>query len=91
MKKTIFACFGISVAVWLLVRQRSTDSSLSRWATGKRIAGRFDQVKGVGKETVGKLTGNTALRAEGIVDEALGTVKHSVGKAVAAAHDAVTS
>ena len=91
MKKTIFACLGISFAVWLLVRQRSADISLSRWAAGKRITGRFDQLKGVGKETVGKLTGNTVLRAEGIVDEALGTVKHGVGKAVAAAQDAITS
>ena len=91
MKKTTLACLGISFAVWLLVRQLSTYSYLSRWAAGKRIAGRFDQVKGVGKETVGKLTGSTALRAEGIVDKALGTVKHGVGKAVASAHDAVIS
>ncbi len=91
MKKTIFGCLGISFAVWLLVRQRSADSSLSRWAAGKMIAGRSNQVKGVGKETIGRLTGNNMLRAEGIVDKALGTVKHRVGKAVASAHDAVTS
>ncbi len=91
MKKTIFACFGISLAAWLLVFQRSAGSSVWRWATGKRIAGRVDQVKGVGKETVGKLTGNTPLRAAGVLDEALGTVKHGLGKAVAETHEAITS
>ncbi len=91
MKKTIFACLGVGLAAWLLGRRRSANSSVSRWAAGKRIAGRLDQVKGAGKETVGKLTGNSLLHAEGLVEEALGAVKHGVGKAVGAAHDAVKS
>ena len=91
MKKTMLACFGISFAVWLLIRRQSATSSISRWAISKKVGGRVDQVKGAGKSTFGKLTGNTALRAEGIVDETLGTVKHGVGRAVAAAHEAVTS
>lgn len=46
--------------------------------------------KGVGavKESVGKMTGNDKLRAEGMADKVVGAAKEGVGKAKDAVHKA---
>ena len=37
-----------------------------------QVEGRLDQVKGKVKEDAGKVTGNEALRQEGVLDQAVG-------------------
>jgi len=46
--------------------------------------------KGVGavKESIGKLTGNEKLKAEGVADKAVGSAKEVAGKAKDAIHKA---
>ena len=46
------------------------------------MSGKTDVVKGRLKEAAGALTGNDELRAEGETDQAVGTVKQVVEKAV---------
>ena len=46
-----------------------------------RINGALDQTKGNIKEVAGKVTGDTKLKVEGIVDKAAGKVESATGKA----------
>ncbi|QYA03773.1 CsbD family protein [Rhizobium sp. B21/90] len=54
-----------------------------------RIEGAAKELKGTIKETVGKLTGNERLEAEGKVDKAAGEVQSTVGKGMDAVKDAL--
>ncbi|MBO9135012.1 MULTISPECIES: CsbD family protein [Rhizobium] len=54
-----------------------------------RIEGAAKELKGTIKETVGKLTGNERLEAEGKVDKAAGEVQSTVGKGKDAVKDAL--
>ncbi|WFS04065.1 CsbD family protein [Rhizobium tumorigenes] len=54
-----------------------------------RIEGAAKELKGTIKETVGKLTGNERLEAEGKVDNAAGEVQSTVGKGKDAVKDAL--
>jgi len=45
------------------------------------MAGKTEQVKGQGKEAVGRLTGNKDLQAEGKTDRQAGEAKEKVGHA----------
>ena len=53
-----------------------------------RIKGAANQAKGAVKETAGKLTGDSKLRAEGAADKAKGKVQNAVGGAKDAIRDA---
>ena len=44
-----------------------------------QVEGRLDQVKGKVKEVAGKMTGNEALRQEGVVDQAVGKTQATYG------------
>jgi uncharacterized protein YjbJ (UPF0337 family) len=46
-----------------------------------RIEGKADQVKGEVKKTIGKVTGDKSLQAEGMVDKAKGQAKDAYGRA----------
>ena len=46
-----------------------------------RINGAANQAKGAIKEAAGKMTGDTKLRTEGILDKAKGKVESAVGGA----------
>lgn len=46
-----------------------------------RIAGAAQKAKGAVKDTVGKATGDSKLRAEGKADKAAGTIRNAVGGA----------
>lgn len=46
-----------------------------------RIAGAAKQAKGAIKETVGKVTGDTKLQAEGAADKVAGKVQNAAGGA----------
>ena len=53
-----------------------------------RIEGAAKQVKGSVKETLGNLTGDSKLQAEGKADKAEGKVQNTVGGVKDAARDA---
>jgi len=46
-----------------------------------RIAGAAKKAAGTVKENLGKLTGNTALQAEGAIEKAKGVIQTEFGKA----------
>jgi len=52
-----------------------------------QIAGRVDQTAGKAKVLAGKVLGNDRLRAEGMVEQAKGKVKSTVGDAKEHAKD----
>ncbi len=53
-----------------------------------RVVGAAHQVKGAGKETVGKVTGDAKTQAEGAAEKAAGKVQNAVGGAKDAIRDA---
>ena len=53
-----------------------------------RVKGALDQAKGAVKDTVGKVTGDTKLQAEGKADKAAGKVESTAGGIADAARDA---
>jgi uncharacterized protein YjbJ (UPF0337 family) len=54
----------------------------------EHIKGAADKVKGAVKDTVGKVTGDTKMQAEGKLDKAKGSARHVVGDVKDAARDA---
>ncbi len=54
-----------------------------------RVSGAVDQAKGAIKDTVGKMTGDTKMQAEGKADKAAGKVENTVGGAKDSARDAL--
>lgn len=54
-----------------------------------RVKGSADQMKGGVKETVGKVTGDSKMEAEGKGDKAKGKVENAVGGIKDAVKDAV--
>ena len=91
MKNTLVICTTIGFVAWLLLREQPTGSRLAGSDATDKLSGSFDKLKGAGKQVAGKLTGDDSMRAEGLVDEALGAVKRGVGQTVEAAKDATRS
>lgn len=54
-----------------------------------RVSGAVDQAKGAVKDTVGKMTGDTKLQADGKADKAAGKVESAIGGAKDTARDAL--
>ena len=54
----------------------------------EHIKGAADKVKGAVKDTVGKVTGDTKMQAEGKLDKAKGSARNVVGDVKNAARDA---
>ena len=54
----------------------------------EHIKGVADKVKGAVKDTVGKVTGDTKMQAEGKLDKAKGSARNVVGDVKDAARDA---
>jgi len=54
-----------------------------------RIEGAANQAKGAVKETVGKMTGDAKLKAEGASDKAAGKVQNAIGGAKDTVRDAL--
>jgi uncharacterized protein YjbJ (UPF0337 family) len=57
----------------------------------EHIKGAADKVKGAVKDTVGKVTGDTKMQAEGKLDKAKGSARNVVGDVKDAARDATDS
>ena len=87
MKNTVIVCATIGFIAWLLLREQPEGTSTTSWGAKQKLSGTFDSLSGSGKQAVGKMTGDNSMRAEGLVDEAMGAVKRGVGKAVDAAQD----
>lgn len=47
-------------------------------STSDKISAKFEQAKGHAKETLGKVTGNEEMQAEGMLDQAKGSAKEAV-------------
>lgn len=54
----------------------------------EHIKGAADKVKGAVKDTVGKVTGDTKMQAEGKLDKAKGSARNVAGDVKDAARDA---
>ena len=52
-----------------------------------RIKGAAQKIKGSIEKTVGRLTGNKKLEAEGVVDKAVGSAREGIGKGKDAVRD----
>jgi uncharacterized protein YjbJ (UPF0337 family) len=52
-----------------------------------RMKGTIDEAVGSAKRKAGKLTGNTRLQVEGVVQQVKGTAENAWGKAKDAAHE----
>jgi len=57
----------------------------------EHIKGAADKVKGAVKDTVGKVTGDEKMQAEGKLDKAKGAVHDAVGDAKDAVRDAIAT
>lgn len=97
----ILAAAGISVVVYLIVNAPTTQyaggdpdvddaaDSTSNWGSKQRLTGTGGSLLGKAKEGVGNLTGDDKLAGEGLVDQAVGTVKDTAGKAAHAVGDTI--
>ncbi len=54
-----------------------------------RVTGAMDKAKGAIKDTVGKMTGDTKMQAEGKADKAAGSVENAAGGVKDTARDAL--
>lgn len=54
-----------------------------------RMEGALDQAKGAVKETLGKVTGDSKLQAEGAADKVAGKAKSAVGETKDTVRDAL--
>jgi uncharacterized protein YjbJ (UPF0337 family) len=59
------------------LRKLEKDDTMST----NRIKGAAKKATGAIKEVAGKVTGNDRLRAQGVVEKAIGTAQNAVGKA----------
>ncbi len=57
-----------------------SNRHLAKEGVKQTLKGKVEQLKGSAKETIGALTGNEHLQAEGKVDKAKGAVHEAVGK-----------
>lgn len=64
-------------------------SKAAAWGTKRRVSGTGDSLIGKVKEGVGNLTGNPDLHDEGMVDQAVGAVKDTLGQAAHVVSDAL--
>ena len=89
MKKIASASAAIGFVVWLAIRDQRKPSRVLSWSKRQRLAGTLDLVRGTAKRTTGRLTGDHSLAVQGMVNQAVGTIKRSVGKTVDSAKDAI--
>ena len=91
MKKVFFASTSIGIALWLIARNRKRASLSPSWSTRQRVGGALDQIQGATKRTAGNVIGDSALAAEGMVQEAVGAVRRGTGKAAASVSNVLGS
>ena len=101
----ILAGVGIGLAIYVISNQPApsyatgadpdVDNAADKanaWGAKQRVTGTGGSVVGKVKEGFGNVTGDDSTKAEGLVDQAVGTVKDAAGKAAGAVgetlHDA---
>ena len=62
---------------------------IGNWGTKQRVKGTGGQLGGKLKEGFGSLTGDRETEGKGLLDQAVGTVKDTAGKAAHAVEDTV--
>ena len=89
----LIAGAGLGIVAYILLTQEQSPryasgyddiddaaDSAGRWGTKQRVTGTGANVLGRVKEGIGRVTGDTALEGEGVVDQAAGAVKDTAGK-----------
>ncbi len=66
-------------------------SKVGGWGTKQRVTGTGGAIGGKLKQGFGKVTGDDQLQGEGFVDEAVGNVKDTAGKAAHAVSDTIAN
>lgn len=89
MKKAALASAAIGFVVWLVIRDQRNPLGALSWSKRQRMAGTFDLLRGTAKRATGRLTGDRCLTVQGMVDQAIGTIKRGAGKTVDSAKDAI--
>lgn len=86
----IIAAVGISAAVYFVVNAPEgqyaggVDDAANKtnaWGTKQRLTGSGGGLVGKVKEGAGKLTGDRELQGQGLVDQAVGSLKDAAGQA----------
>jgi uncharacterized protein YjbJ (UPF0337 family) len=89
----IIAGVGIGLATYVLINQpgpqyaggyddvEDAADKTAFWGSKQRVKGTGGSLVGKAKEGFGRATGNDDLAGEGLVDQAVGTVKDTAGKA----------
>ena len=97
----IFAGVGVGIAAYIALNQPGAryatgDDDVeyaadraTLWGSKQRLYGRGGGLAGKLKEGVGRVTGNAQLADEGVVDQVVGAVKDTAGKAAQAAGQTV--
>ncbi len=95
----IIAIAALGTAIYVLVNQPQlqtsgtdpdVDSAANKtgaWGTKQRVKGTGGNLLGQAKEGLGNLTGDQQMQGEGVVDQAVGTVKDTIGQAAHAVAD----
>jgi uncharacterized protein YjbJ (UPF0337 family) len=97
----IIAGVGLGLATYFVVNQPGpryatgdpdvddAADKTSTWGSKQRLAGKGGAFVGKLKEGAGRATGNDQLAGEGLVDQAVGSLKDAAGEAAHAVADTV--
>jgi uncharacterized protein YjbJ (UPF0337 family) len=97
----IFAGVGVGIAAYIALNQpdaryatgdNDVEYAAGRttlWGSKQRLYGRGGGLAGKLKEGIGRVTGDAQLADEGVVDQVVGAVKDTAGKAAQAAGQTV--
>lgn len=69
----------VAAAVWYFLFRRRSATSRVTGVSHDRVAGSAEQMKGSVKETLGGVTGDTKLQAEGRADKVEGKAQNTYG------------
>ena len=94
----IVAIAAVGTAVYVVMRRQnqqrmsggdldSAADNVGFWGSKQRVSGAGSQIGGNLKQGLGKLTGDRQMQGEGVLDQAVGTVKDAAGKAARAVSD----
>lgn len=89
----LIAGAGLGIVAYIFFTQESSPRYASgyddiddaadaagRWGTKQRVTGTGGSVLGRVKEGVGRVTGDSSLEGEGVLDQAAGAVKDTAGR-----------
>ena len=90
----ILGAASLGVAAYVIFSSEGGDSGFGTqagtWGTKQRVKGTGGVLGGKLEQGLGDLTGDPAVQGKGVLDQAVGTVKDTAGKAAHAVSDAVS-